>query len=50
MWWVLCGLMYLGDIIMIKNLFSVSFSVCNFLWERHGGGVLFGVRSVHDNG
>ena len=49
MWWVLCGLMYLGDIIMIKNLFSVSFSVCNFLWERHGG-VLFGVRSVHDNG
>ena len=32
------------------NPFTVSFSAFTFQWERHGGGVLLGVRSMHDNG
>ena len=28
----------------------MSFSAFTFQWERHGGGVLLGVRSMHDNG
>ena len=46
-----CHLLFLHQQYSIRTSpFTVNFSAFIFQCERHGGGVLLGVRSMHDNG